>query len=68
MPATKRGAMGSGGSCICLKCGHREPHRAGKPCRDRKCPTCKAVLVRENSEHHRAFLEKQKAKKEKGGD
>lgn len=59
MPEHRRGAMGSGGACLCLKCGHRESHRAGTPCREKKCPKCGAVLVRENSEHHKAFLKKQ---------
>jgi hypothetical protein len=55
-----QGSMGAGGACICLACGHREPHRAGTPCREQRCAKCGKALVREGSEHHQDFLEKQK--------
>ncbi len=50
--------LGPDGSCICLKCGHREPHQPGVPCRGTTCPACGAVLIREGSAHHKAYLDK----------
>jgi hypothetical protein len=38
---------GPGGFCICLACGHKEPHRQGVPCFEEKCPKCGAVMTRE---------------------
>lgn len=35
------------GSCICLKCGHREPHQRGLPCSTQFCPQCGFTLSRE---------------------
>lgn len=52
--------LGSGGNCICVKCGYRAQHRAGIPCRNEKCPKCGTPLLRENSYHHELFLKKQK--------
>jgi hypothetical protein len=62
---TKSGtaAMGHGGWCVCVACGHREPHRAGVPCREERCPACGKAMLREGSAHHQAFL----AKKGKAG-
>jgi hypothetical protein len=57
--------MGKGGACICLRCGRRVPHTAGKPCREERCPDCGAAMLRENSDHHRIFLE-QKARGKSG--
>ncbi len=54
--------MGSGGYCICATCGTRVPHRRGVPCREERCPKCGKVMLREGSEHHQAWLEKQKKK------
>lgn len=56
--------MGSGGSCICVKCGNTVPHQKGFPCKDMKCPLCGAALMREGSEHHQLFLDKQLKKTE----
>lgn len=39
--------MGPGGSCVCAKCGHKEPHQRGVPCFERKCPQCGSPLMRE---------------------
>ena len=50
--------MGPGGFCICPKCGYKEPHVAGIPCRDEKCPKCGARMVREGSYHHKLTSEK----------
>jgi hypothetical protein len=56
-------SQGPAGFCICLRCGHRQPHVAGTPCRDVKCPQCGARLIREGSAHHQAYLDKEKKKK-----
>jgi hypothetical protein len=50
--------MGSEGFCICLRCGYRQAHEAGTPCRSVNCPRCGAVLIREGSAHHQAYLQK----------
>jgi hypothetical protein len=47
---------------VCVACGHREPHRAGVPCRDAHCPKCGKAMLREGSPHHRAALEHQRDK------
>lgn len=54
--------MGSGGFCICVKCGFRKPHQPGVPCREETCPKCGAKLIREGSIHHQKIIKK------KGGD
>jgi predicted Fe-Mo cluster-binding NifX family protein len=40
-------AGGSVGTCLCPKCGHREPHERGVPCVQRKCPKCGTAMTRE---------------------
>jgi len=40
-------AAGAGGNCVCLKCGHKEPHERGVPCFERSCPKCGTGMVRE---------------------
>jgi hypothetical protein len=55
----KRG-MGSGGFCLCPKCGFKKAHKAGKPCREEKCPECGAGMVREGSYHHQLIEDKKK--------
>lgn len=35
------------GNCLCPECGHREPHKRGEPCVERKCPKCGAAMTRE---------------------
>jgi len=59
------GGMGSGGNCICPKCGYKKPHAAGIPCREERCPECGAKMVREGGYHHALIEEKKKKKKEK---
>lgn len=62
MTEPNRGGGGSGGQCICLKCGTKVVHQPGVPCKTTKCPACGATMLREGSAHHQAFLERQKAK------
>jgi len=54
------GGMGAGGDCICLACGTKVPHRPGVPCREERCPGCGRAMLRENSPHHQAAIEKLK--------
>jgi NAD-dependent SIR2 family protein deacetylase len=54
----RSGGMGARGTCICVGCGHREPHRPGSPCREQRCPQCGKAMLREGSVHHAAYLEK----------
>jgi predicted Fe-Mo cluster-binding NifX family protein len=48
-----RGRMGGpakagvGGTCLCPKCGHREPHEVGVPCAQKVCPKCGTAMTRE---------------------
>ena len=44
--------MGSGGFCICAKCGEKRPHQQGTPCNEMRCSKCGTAMLRENSEHH----------------
>ena len=60
MDKKRQGGMGSGGYCVCVKCGARVPHRSGKPCLEERCPNCGKALVREGGDHHRAALERKK--------
>jgi len=58
MKSDERARLGSSGWCVCVACGHREPHRAGVPCRDARCPKCGKAMLREGSPHHLAALER----------
>ena len=40
-------AGGPVGTCVCPKCGHREPHERGAPCARKRCPKCDAAMTRE---------------------
>lgn len=41
------GSFGTGGYCVCAKCGYRTNHQQGTPCTKLKCPKCGNTLVRE---------------------
>ncbi len=43
----KGGSYGTGGFCICTKCGERIPHKQGIKCTTIKCPKCGHTLIRE---------------------
>jgi predicted Fe-Mo cluster-binding NifX family protein len=40
-------AGGPGGTCLCPKCGHREPHERGVSCVQKQCPKCGTAMTRE---------------------
>lgn len=40
-------AGGVGGTCVCPKCGNREPHERGVPCLQKQCPKCGNAMIRE---------------------
>jgi hypothetical protein len=40
-------AGGPVGTCLCPKCGHREPHERGVPCAQKRCPKCGTAMARE---------------------
>lgn len=40
-------AAGPNGECVCTDCGHKIPHKTGKPCSDIKCPECGSQMTRE---------------------
>jgi len=37
----------AGGTCVCPKCGNREPHERGVPCLQKQCPKCGTAMTRE---------------------
>ena len=41
------GALGTGGFCVCAKCGEKVPHQQGVKCTTLKCPKCGNTLVRD---------------------
>lgn len=59
MPRERRHEMGSGGHCICPKCGRQMPHQSGVPCQEERCGLCGAKLLREGSYHHQMLKERQ---------
>jgi predicted amidophosphoribosyltransferase len=54
--------MGSGGFCVCPKCGQKIPHQRGVPCQQERCPHCNVKMVREGSYHHQLVEEKKRKK------
>lgn len=65
MTVERRHEMGEGGNCICPKCDTRIPHERGVPCQELRCPDCGGKMLREGSQHHQLWLERQKAKQKK---
>jgi len=43
----KGGSYGTGGFCICAKCGAKVPHQHGIKCTTLKCPKCGHTMIRE---------------------
>lgn len=43
----KGGSYGTGGFCICTKCGEKVPHQQGIKCTTLKCPECGHTMIRE---------------------
>jgi hypothetical protein len=41
-----RPGAGSGGNCVCPKCGATVPHSVGTPCSDINCPKCGTKMAR----------------------
>lgn len=41
------GGYGTGGFCVCAKCGEKVPHAQSVKCTSLKCPSCGKPLVRE---------------------
>lgn len=39
-------AAGPGGTCVCPKCGYKEPQTRGQPCMNKVCPKCKTKMIR----------------------
>ncbi|MCI0506930.1 MAG: ferredoxin [Gammaproteobacteria bacterium] len=68
MTVQRKHEMGAGSRCVCPKCGVSIAHRDGVPCQEERCPACGAKLLREGSEHHRLFLEKQTRKRQQRPD
>ncbi|MFA5646282.1 MAG: hypothetical protein WDA18_08015 [Candidatus Ratteibacteria bacterium] len=42
-----RFAAGTGGFCVCPKCGKKVPHERAMPCASRKCDACGSMMLRE---------------------
>jgi predicted RNA-binding Zn-ribbon protein involved in translation (DUF1610 family) len=43
----KGGGFGTGGYCICAKCGTKISHQQGVKCSEVKCPDCGHSMIRE---------------------
>jgi uncharacterized protein (DUF983 family) len=56
--------MGTGGRCICPKCGEKVVHQAGIPCQQERCPACGAKMMREGSYHHQLLRERKQRRQE----
>lgn len=39
-------AAGTGGMCVCPKCGTQMPHQTGNPCTSVSCPQCGTKMTR----------------------
>ncbi len=43
----KGGSYGTGGFCVCAKCGEKVSHNRGVKCTTLKCPKCGHTMIRE---------------------
>ena len=43
----KGGSYGTGGFCVCTKCGEKVTHSRGEKCTTIKCPKCGHTMIRE---------------------
>jgi ribosomal protein S26 len=43
----KGGGFGTGGFCVCVKCGKKVAHQRGIKCTTLKCPDCGHTMIRE---------------------
>ena len=43
----KGGGFGTGGFCVCAKCGEKVTHQQGVKCTTLKCPKCGHTMIRE---------------------
>ena len=43
----KGGGFGTGGFCVCAKCGEKVSHQQGEKCTTLKCPKCGHTMIRE---------------------
>lgn len=43
----KGGSFGTGGYCVCTKCGEKVAHNQSVKCTTLKCPSCGHTLIRE---------------------
>ncbi len=41
------GSFGTGGFCVCAKCGEKVPHQQGVKCTTLKCPAYGHTMIRE---------------------
>ncbi len=62
MVVERRHDMGTGGACICPKCGEKIAHRRGTPCQEERCSRCGAKMLREGSYHHELLEQKRSNK------
>jgi len=63
MTSEQRHEMGAEGYCICPKCGEKTAHNRGIPCQEEHCQNCGSKLLREGSQHHQLFQQKQEEKR-----